>query len=482
MEIISRLKTWVQSRRAIRGGMWLGVGSGAENGLRFLRNIILARILAPEAFGAIAIVLAINALLESFTEVGIKEAIIQNPRGKERAFLNGAWWIALGRSVFLYAAAFVSAPFIAGFYGNPELVPLMRVVFLSILFNGFMSSAAYVAVKQMAFGRWVLLFHGGSAVGIVATIGLAFAMRNVWALAIGFALEAFFRTILSYALCPFRPGLEFDRESTRSMMRYSRGMVGLPILTFVFMRADIFVVGKLCTIEQLGLYSMAAALARIPSQFISSIASRIVMPMFSEIQEDAVRVNVLLLKFTSAIMLLVCPMLAFVALYGGDVLRLTYGARYAIVAAPFVVVFAAELLRVGSVPIVAYYLGSGRPELHRLFTAVRAALMLILIYPATKAFGLEGAAAAGLVATAAGYVIQVRLINKLTGLDLKHYALLHLRAAAISLCVVLFWAVARIVPSVPSSAQVAIGLFGCLLSYGVAIRQFMNEGKGSTAT
>jgi len=467
--------------RIVRGGMILGMGSGAENALRFLRNIILARILAPEAFGAMAIVLSVNALLESFTEVGIKEAIIQNPKGEDRRFLNGAWWMAAGRATALFSGAALAAPYIARFYDIPDLTTLMRVAFLAIAFNGLISAGAYVAVKRMDFKRWVVLFHGGAAVGILTSIGLSFVVRDVWALAIGFAVEAAGRMVLSYVLCPFRPGLQFDRELMRSLLRYSRGMVGLPILTFVYMRADVFVLGKVGTVEELGLYTMAVALARMPSQFVTSIASRVFMPEFSRVQQDKGKVNELIQKITSPIILFFAPLLFFLAFYGGNVLALVYGSRYAAVGTAFAIVFAAEMLRIGSVPIVAYYLGSGRPQLHRLFTGVRAALILLTIYPAVKYFGALGAASAGLFATLVAYVFQVRVIKGITGLDLQKYAAAHVHAIGISLCVALCWLIVQVLPAAPVAAQVGIGGTGIIVSYALAIRRFLNLRKGSPA-
>ena len=88
-----------------RGGIWLGIGGGSEHFLRLVRNMILTRLIAPEAFGVVAIVLAINTFFESFTQIGIKEAIIQNPRGSEYVYLNGAFWISAIRGAVLYGCA-----------------------------------------------------------------------------------------------------------------------------------------------------------------------------------------------------------------------------------------------------------------------------------------------------------------------------------------------------------------------------------------
>ncbi|MBI5308189.1 MAG: oligosaccharide flippase family protein, partial [Planctomycetes bacterium] len=393
--------------RMLRGGIFLGAGSGAEQGLRFLRNMIIARLLAPEAFGLLAIILAVNSAFESFTEVGIKEAIIQSPKGLERTYLNGAWWLSFARSSALFAVAYAAAPWIADLYGSRELLPMMRIVFLSIIFNGLISSKAYVALKEMNYRRWVVISNGGGICGIITAIALTFFIQNVWALIIGFAVEAASRCILSYIICPFRPGFDFERENLRSLFKYSRGMFGLPILFLVFTHTDIFVIAKLFPKEDLGLYSMALSLAQVPAMFISVLINPIMMPAFSEMGGQNERINNAVIKATSFLSLLGFPALLFAALYGRDVLTVIYGPRYAQVAVPFVILFAATLLRTCSAPIVTVYLAAGRPALHRLFMAARAFLMVVLIYPFIIWFGLAGAAIAGLAAMILAYVLQV---------------------------------------------------------------------------
>jgi O-antigen/teichoic acid export membrane protein len=102
--------------------------------------MLLARLLAPEAFGLMAIIISVNAAFETVTQLSIKEAIIQNPKGHEKTFLNGAWWLSASRAAGLYIVAFVFAPFISDFYNNSELTILVRVGFLTVLFNGLMSA------------------------------------------------------------------------------------------------------------------------------------------------------------------------------------------------------------------------------------------------------------------------------------------------------------------------------------------------------
>src|ERR1700732_2531670 len=113
--------------KVMRGGTWLGGGSAAEQAARFARNMILTRILAPNAFGAMAIVMSCSSIVGTLTDVGQRAAVIQNPRGRKKAYLNAGWWMGMGRAVCMYGIIFAAAPFVGHFYGNVELCGLLRV-------------------------------------------------------------------------------------------------------------------------------------------------------------------------------------------------------------------------------------------------------------------------------------------------------------------------------------------------------------------
>src|SRR5580704_9176726 len=86
--------------KAMRGGTWLGVGSVAEQAVRFARNMVLTRLLAPGAFGAMAIVMSCSAIVGALVDVQQRSAVIQNPRGREDAYLNAGWWMGMSREIF----------------------------------------------------------------------------------------------------------------------------------------------------------------------------------------------------------------------------------------------------------------------------------------------------------------------------------------------------------------------------------------------
>lgn len=172
-----------------KGGFWLAIGSGSENVLRLIRNMILTRILVPDVFGLMAIILAVNFFFESFTQIGIKESIIQNPKGDEKSYLNAAFFLSSFRGLILFVTGLILSSIIAHFYNKPEIIPMMQASFFGILFFGIMSPKAYIELKGMNYKKWVLLYNGGSLIGILTTIILGFMFHSLWSLVIGYTVD-----------------------------------------------------------------------------------------------------------------------------------------------------------------------------------------------------------------------------------------------------------------------------------------------------
>lgn len=424
-------------KRVAKGSLILLVGNGTEQAVRFIRNMILARLLAPEVFGLMAIVLAVNGAVETFTDLGIRYAIVQNRHSEESALSNMAWYVSVTRSVVIYLVGFLLSPYIADFYKHPELTGLIRVALLCIIFNGAISINVHLALKKLQMKKWVLIQQGGGILGVATTLILALRVHSVWALVLGVVAEAVYRLVLSYALLPHFPRFHFDRQSFDELMSFSRGVFGLGFFYFLFAQADIFFIGKICSPFDLGLYSMAASLANVPIQTVSQLIDKVGMSAFSELQDDRPRLNRAVMKIMSLLVLLGFPVIGFVYVYGARILSIVYGPVYANVALPFTIITFSFLLRLTSVPIAQIYFASGKPGYHRNFTVLRATLILLLLYPLTRKFGLSGAAFAGILAMGTGLIIQVMKLRKVTGFDATALFGVVGKAMAVSLCIYL---------------------------------------------
>jgi len=417
----SMLKGDALRAKAMRGGFWLGTGSIAEQAFRFARNMLLTRLLAPSAFGTMAIVMSCSAIINTLTDVGHAAAVIQNPRGREQAYFNAGWWMGMCRAIFIYLIIFTMGPWVARFYGNAELSGLLRVALLSTLFEGAMSPRSILPQKEMKFGRWMAITNGGAICGVICTVALSFWLRDVWALAIGSCSENVLRCVLSYILCPGLPSFGWDRAAARELLKFSKSIAGLSLLNLMFTRTDIFVLGKLYSSTTLGLYTMGVLLVQTPSVFLTKMMGQTLFPSFAHVQGDKERINRILAEATSWLILLGLPAVTAIWLCAPSLLTVTYGTRYVAAVGPLSVAAAVVFLTVLNAVITCVLIGVGRPGVHRLAVAVSAVAMLIGIYPACKLLGPVGAQVAALLAILLGFLIQLTRMRGLTGLNVVAY-------------------------------------------------------------
>jgi len=444
--------------------------------------MLLTRILAPDAFGTMAIVLSATTLIAILAEVGAREALIQNPRGADNKYVGAVWWLSAGRALSIYTVIYVAAPFVSRFYGNAELAPLARVATLSIVFDGLMSPRAIVAMKQMKYSRWAMVQNGGGILGVLITVGLSFFLRDVWALAIGYASENATRFILSFAICPYRPRFSLDIPAVRDLMHFSKGLFGLAALNLIFTRADIFVLGKMFPASDLGLYSMAVYLVQTPTIFLTAIMSQTLMPALSRIQDDPQRMNRILLQVTSATAIVGLPALVFFGFCGHALLTLIYGQPYSSLTAALVMAAAASFLNVLNVQLTVVFYAKGKPELHRRSVGAMAVVVAALIYPLSKGLGIWAGQLAALIAVVIGYLLQVERMRKVTGLQLNEYWKRFLIPAAASLAIAALWVGTRSFGALTRPApSIIFGVFGCLVAYGV-VGAMMLRGTVETAS
>jgi PST family polysaccharide transporter/lipopolysaccharide exporter len=420
-ELIAKIKGGQTPKaKTARGAIWLTIGGGSEQSLRLIRTMILTRLLSREDFGVMGLVMAVNMWFESFTEVGIRLAVIQNPEGKQKTFLNGAWFLSVGRSLVLFTLAFLSAPYIGQFYGE-EIVAPLRVAFLTILFSGAQSPNAYTQTKDLKYGRWSIVYNGGASIGILVAIVMGFIRPDIWALVIGFTAESASRCILSYILCPFLPTFEFDRKHLSDLFKYARGVFGLGFLAFLYKRLDILVLGRLVDKSTLGLYQVSLIWAQTPFMLYTTVIGPLLFPSFSAMQDNHPRLRSAILKSSKYLSLLYMPMLTLMICFAEPLVIFLAGEDYADAAAPFAFLCAAIGLQIFGQSLGEVCFATGKPELIRKIAVFRLVIAALLIVPMIEKYGLVGAANTRAIVSGVWILLTLYFLKKYVGLSFLSY-------------------------------------------------------------
>ena len=200
-------------KRALSSGVISIFGFGSEQVLRFGANLLLTRLLVPEAFGLMMIVNTVMVALQLFSDLGIRPAIIQNERD-DPGFLNTAWTMQVWRGVALWIVACATAYPLAWFYDEPMLSLLLPVTGLVAIADGFSSTRLHTLNRNLMLGRLVALRVGSYSVSAVSMIVWAWISPTVWALVAGGVFSAAIKMALSHiALSGPRSRFRWERAA-----------------------------------------------------------------------------------------------------------------------------------------------------------------------------------------------------------------------------------------------------------------------------
>ena len=310
---------------------WSLGGHVLGQSLRFASNLILTRILFPEAFGLMAIVNSFLLALTMLSDIGISQSVIQNVRGEEIRFLDTAWTVQAVRGVALWIIAGSLAYPASALYGESALFHLILVLSLSSLFLGFTSMSIHIWNRRLQQKRVVLLELGSQAIAIACTIGLSFYWRDVMALAVGGVVGAFAKMTASHLWSDLPPHrLAWDREASGSLFRFGRWIFLSSALGFMVSQGDRLILGGFLTMTELGLYAIAAFLSQAVLQINNVLADRVLLALYSRFGKITTPTLVeRVAKIRMTLMSAFLPPLCLLVVGGDLLIDLLYDDRYA---------------------------------------------------------------------------------------------------------------------------------------------------------
>lgn len=422
------------------------LGFGGGNVLRLLSNLVLTRLLFPEVFGLMAIVQVFLGGLQMFSDIGIKTSIIQSARGDDPDFLNTAWTLQIGRGIVLWLAACAMAWPAAWIYGEPMLLQLLPVVGLTSVVAGFTTTKIATANRHLRMGRQVGIDLATQAIGIVIMVGLAWAMRSVWALVIGSLVTAVLRNILMHRMLPGVPNrLHWNAPAAREMIRFGKYIFLSTAAGFLINQGDRAILGGFVPLGELGVYSVGMFLGTLPlllGRLLNGNVVQVLYRMKPPAESAANRAHI-----HRARRLLVAGSLAISAVlaYGGIwLIELLYDPRYHL-AGPMIVLFGLAV-----VPQLVFngyggaLLSNGDSRRHFLLLAATAVVQTAFMFLTIPWLGVTGAILAPAVAALATYPMKNAFVARYKANDIGgDMAFLALGFAVNGLAVWLHWAEIR---------------------------------------
>lgn len=379
--------------RVLRSSSWLVLGYGGSQFMRLVSNLILARLLFPEAFGLMALVSVVTVGLMMFSDVGIGPAIAQSERGDDQRFLDTAWTIQVIRGFLLWGAACLLAWPMAQLYSAPELVLYLPIAGISLILAGLNPTRIETAHRHLLVGRLTGLDLLSQVIGIASMIALAWITRSVMALVIGGVIGAAAKLLLTHLFLPGAHNrLSWERAAAGELIRFGKWIFLSTAFWFVSSQGDKAILGRFLSLEMLGIYNIGYFLASFPLLLGHAVTQRLLIPVYREQPPGAAPENRMRLrKLRGAISGGILLLLAVMALAGPWLVDLLYDARYAQAGSIAVVLACGMIPQVIGMTYDQAALAAGDSKRFFVFSGSRAIIQVVFLLVGVTQFGLLGA-------------------------------------------------------------------------------------------
>jgi O-antigen/teichoic acid export membrane protein len=378
--------------RALRGSVWTLVGHAFNNAVRLGSNLILTRLLFPEYFGVMALVNIFLQGLHMFSDVGIGTSIIQHARGEDPAFVNTAWTVQALRGVYLFLVSCVLGWPLAWFYEIPDLVWMVPIAGSTALLDGLTSTSLFTQNRTLTLGKLTLLESAATLAGSLTNVAVAYATRSILALLVGGLAAGLVRLILSHVYLPgIRNRFAWEADARKDLLGFGRWVFLSTAVTFVALQIDRLVLGKLVSVEELGVYSIALMLAAIPREIVSQLAQRVYYPVVArEIRERPASPLVRALR-QKLVWLLVVPVACTMGV-ALPVITFLYDDRYTLAGPLMAWLTLGTWLSILESTYGAIALAFGEPKWITYGTVTKTLIFGAAVAPVFATWGIEGVA------------------------------------------------------------------------------------------
>ena len=299
--------------KILSGIFWQALERVGVLGLQFVIGIILARLLSPEDFGVLAVMMVAITLCQVFVDSGFSTALIQK-KDMDALDCNSVFYINIVTALVIYGVLFVTAPFIGKFYDAPAISPYLRVLALVIVIRALALVQNAILNKKMLFNlncriSWLALLVSG-----IAGVILAYRNCGVWALVVQQLMYAFIVAVLQWFWVKWRPKLLFDFNRVVSLFRFGWKLFCSAFLNTLYNELNSIVIGKLFSLKTLSFYQQGRF---IPMQMMSVVnltMNNVMLPAFSTLQDKREEMRLLARRMLRITAFLLFPLMGILCI------------------------------------------------------------------------------------------------------------------------------------------------------------------------
>ncbi len=342
-----------------RGAVVTGGAQVVKLGCQIVSVIVLSRLLQPEDFGIVAMTAPVVAFVGLFQDLGLTQATVQK-KNITHPEVNILFWINMAVSTLLGVLMILISPFVAQFYDEPQVAPLVAAMSLQLLVQGATAQHYALVMRKMQFSRIAILECVAAVLGLIAAIAWAYLYRTYWALFIG-GMTTMATACLGYWLSSrWRPSMPRLVSGTRDMVTFGAGITGFNFANYFSRNLDSILIGRRWGNEELGLYDRAYRLLLFPLQQFTYPLGKVMVPALSRMTDEPDRYRRAYLRVAPLLLLAALPGVAVAVALADTLVPLALGEQWRGTAVIFQALGFAGLLQPLNSPAGWLFISQGR--------------------------------------------------------------------------------------------------------------------------
>jgi teichuronic acid exporter len=314
-------------KKTVSGLFWSGGERFLQVGIRFFIQIVLARILAPEQFGLVAMVAVFIAISNGVVDGGLGQAIVQR-KELSTEDINTVFTCNMILGGVMAALLWLLAPLVADFYREAQLVSLLRALSLSVLIGSAGRIHSALITRSMEFRKSLFVSLPAALIAGVTAIVLALNGFGVWTLVVQALIGVSLQTTSLWIVSGWKPRLGFSIESFKSIFPYGSRIWTATIIAQVFDNIYVLFIGRMFMASDVGFYQRADSFRRLATENLTSITRRVTFPLFSRMQHDLVALRRGFLMAVELHAYLFFPLMALLAGVAGPFISVILGEKW----------------------------------------------------------------------------------------------------------------------------------------------------------
>lgn len=486
-----------QEKKIINAFRWQSLNVIVQSVIQLVFNALLARLISKESFGIMAIVLIITGFIDIFAQIGIGPAIIQK-KEISKSEISGSFYLSAILGILFFGFLWISAPYIAAYYHDSGLSPLLRIIGISFIISAISIIPKSLLLKKLMFKQLFISVTIGMFVGLILVgLTLAYLKFEVWAYALALLSQSLIMTICYWYFHPLKLEPLSSIKKAKSLIRYGGGSTLFTFFNYLSSKIDVFLVSRYASTDsaagnnwgETGVYDQSLKVMSYPITIIGKLSDSVMFSGLSMIQDQTTKLKFAYRSAFSVLASISLPSSIFLVIFSEEVVLILLGDKYlgaiSVVQMLFIGLFMRTIIKLSDAVIRALdrvYTGAFIKFIY--FSAIGLFVWIALSdIPFVKSLnlGLTGVAIALILAVFVQFILMTMLTLSILKIRLKEITKLAigpLIVAAVTLVLCLFTKMGLNTCGFPVLVNIIVGGLSLGLSY-IIILWFVPKSFGS---